>query len=329
MNTTLAKVEPSHLAAVERPVSMLQFTPEQSQIIRDMCANGATESEFTFLMEIAKARGMNPLLKQIYFVKRWDSSKKREVWSAQVGIDGFRSIAERTGLYDGQDEPEYGPLNNSGFPQWAKVKVYKKGVSRPFVGTAYWAEFVQLNKEGNPTKFWIDMPMNQLAKCAESLALRKGFPEELGGLHTPDEMGQSENDRPRQLGPHSPHGYNGESATPQNLDPDIAADLAARMKQAEDMLEWCDSYDKLCALRALLGDSKNRSKLTLDIQAAFDPTKDSSTWLITPELHRELGRQYRSMIGKCKTLEKKLAPPAEDSFTDGPEVDADSDGDGR
>lgn len=322
----LAKPEVTHLAVVpERPVSLLQFTPEQSQIIRDMCANGASETEFAFLMEIAKARGLNPLLKQIHFVKRWDSSKERNVWSAQVAIDGFRAIAEATGLYDGQDEPEYGPLNTDGQPQWAKVKVYKKGISRPFVGTAYWAEYVQYAK-GKITKFWADMPMNQLAKCAESLALRKGFPEQLGGLHTPDEMGQADNDRRE---PHTPHGYDNASAEPRNLDPDIAADLAARMASAEEMLEGCDSYDKLCALRAILGDTKNRSKLTLDIQAAFDPTKDPSTWLIAPELHRELGRQYRSMIGKCKTLEKKLAPRAEDIAHDEPEGEASAEDDGR
>lgn len=180
-------------AMMQKPqAGRLEFSDEQRQMIRDMFANGATDQEFAVLMEIASARKLNPILKQIHFVKRWDPEKRREVWSAQTGIDGFRVIAERTGQYDGQDEPEF-EQDAEGNLVCAKVRIYRKGISRPFVGVARYREYVQTNKEGQPTRMWRTMPYNQLAKCAESAGFRKAFPEDLSGLYTAEEMAQADN----------------------------------------------------------------------------------------------------------------------------------------
>lgn len=177
-----------------------EFTDEQRQIIRDSYANGASDEEFAVLMEIARARRLNPLLRQIHFVHRWDGEKGRQVWSAQVSIDGLRAIAERTGRYAGQDEPEF-VENPDGTIKLCKVRVWRSDWPRPAVGIAYWNEYVQSIRDRQtgrqrPVALWGRMPRTMLAKCAEALALRRAFPEDAGGLYTPDEMGQAQNEAP-------------------------------------------------------------------------------------------------------------------------------------
>lgn len=174
----------------------LVFTEEQRRIIRDTYANGASDSEFAVLMEVAKTRRLNPLLRQIHFVKRW--TPKGDVWTVQAAIDGLRAIAERTGLYAGQDEPEF--TEDDGGLKFCKVRVYRKDWPRPAVGIAYFSEYVQTTRDKQtgktrPNEMWGRMPHTMLAKCAEALALRKAFPEDMGGLYTGDEMGQAENGR--------------------------------------------------------------------------------------------------------------------------------------
>jgi len=197
MDTQLATTE--SMALSRRADSALEFTPEQRAMIRDAFANGATDSEFAVLLEIARTRRLNPLMRQIHFVKRWNNDLHREVWAAQAAIDGLRAIAERTGLYAGQDEPEYAEAPD-GTLVLCKVRVYRTDWQRPAVGVAYWKEYVQTYKERSTGKqvvspMWARMPHVMLAKVAESIALRKAFPEDMGGLYSDAEMGQADNDR--------------------------------------------------------------------------------------------------------------------------------------
>lgn len=172
--------------------SALVFSADQRQMIRDAFANGASDPEFAVLMEIARTRRLNPLLRQIHFVKRWNNDLRRETWSAQVAIDGLRAIAQRTGLYAGQDEPEFVEGADNGYPVLCKVRVYRTDWQRPAVGVAYWREYVQTTKDGSVTKMWRQFPHVMLAKVAESIALRKAFPEDIGGLYSDAEMAQAE-----------------------------------------------------------------------------------------------------------------------------------------
>jgi phage recombination protein Bet len=295
-------------------IAPLQFTQEQSQMIRDTYANGASEGEFKVLMEVAKARNLNPLLRQIHFVQRWDSNKGRKVWSAQISIDGIRAIADRTGQYDGQDEPEneYAP---DGKLIAVKVRVYRKGIPRPFVGVARWSEYVQTTKEGAPTKFWQTMPHTMLAKCAEALAVRKAFPEDAGGLYVAEEMMQAENDAP-QLPRITAH-----QDDPGFVHVETGAfeELSAKLATLENDLGGCETYDQVLALREMLGSKAKQSQLTKDIQAAGERSE------LDADQRKALGKVWQRINRQVEKLEASIkAPGVEASF-----VDADPEQDGR
>lgn len=172
------------------------FDKKQMQLLTDTIMQGASGEEVSFFAEVCKRAGLDPFRKQIHAVERWNAKLKRMVWSYQTGIDGFRAIAGRTGLYAGSDDAAFLPADESAsHPTKASVTVWKLvGGSRvPFTASARWSEYVQTKKDGAPNSMWNKMPYGQLAKCAEALALRKAFPEELSGLHSEEEMQQADN----------------------------------------------------------------------------------------------------------------------------------------
>jgi len=158
------------------------ITPAQVDLIKSQIAVGATDDELKLFLHVADKSGLDPLSRQIYFIKR---SGKMTI---QTGIDGFRAVADRTGQYVGSSDPVF--EDNGKIPAKATVTVNKVvgGIVGNFTATARWEEYYPGKSQGF---MWDKMPHTMLGKCAEALALRKAFPAQLSGLYTGDEMDQA------------------------------------------------------------------------------------------------------------------------------------------
>jgi hypothetical protein len=188
-------------APIEKP---WELDSEQVTILKNAVAKGATDEELKYCLTVARRYRLDPFKRQIWFVSRYDRNATNatggtgaNVWTPQVGIDGllFMSARDHKADFGSVSLPEYVPMidvewTNNGktikykAPEWAKVKVFKKGVDAPTEAIAYWEEYCPNDLSKAP--FWRKMPRRMIGKCASALALRQAYPD-LGGLYIPEE----------------------------------------------------------------------------------------------------------------------------------------------
>lgn len=165
------------------------YTREQVDLIKRTICVDATDDELRLFLARCAKTGLDPFMRQIYSIKRGGKH------TIQVGIDGLRLVAVRSGDADGQDGPYWCGADGVWRDTWldqsppsaCRVVVYRKGQSRGYTGVVHLREYFQQNNG-----LWKSMPAQMLAKAAEAVALRKAFPQELSGLYADAEMDQAD-----------------------------------------------------------------------------------------------------------------------------------------
>lgn len=278
----------------------MSFTPEQVELLRRTVAKGTTDDELLLFVNVANRLGLDPFARQIHCVVR--ENRRGRSMTIQVGIDGFRLVALRSGEYRGQRPIEWCDDTGAWTQVWleptiapvaARATVLREGWAEPVVAVAHWAEYVQMTWDDRtrghvPNAMWSKMACSQLAKCAESLALRRAFPAELSGVYTPDEMAQADNLPSEEVKP-SPVGREADgSGTATQATPAAGADV--RLEEARRT-----PLPQEVAQRLRIPEGTTLAEISLDavpdvatalLSSAMKP-RHRERWLEAVELHQQ------------------------------------------
>ena len=172
-------------------------------IVRNYLTNGngaVTDQEVTYFINLCKYQRLNPLIKEAYLIKFGNQPA-----TIVTGKDAILKRAMRNPAYAGQQagviiyraetgefENRMGSLVMKGeqlVGGWAKV--YVKGYQVPIESAVSYDEYVGLKNDGTVNGQWAKKPATMIRKVALTQALREAFPEDLGGLYAPEEMGDA------------------------------------------------------------------------------------------------------------------------------------------
>lgn len=266
-------------------------SPEQVQLVKDIYCKDSTDNELKLFLYQCKRTGLDPLARQIYAMKRsvGYGENRREELSIQVGIDGYRLMAERSGKYEGQTPVQWCDKEgkwsdvwiSKDFPHAAKIGIYKTGFKEPLVAIAYWDEYVATTRDGRINSMWMKRGASQLAKCAEALGLRKAFPQELSGIYTSEEMNQADNVTEAAKPAVKKGKYIKENVLKEAAEYEIVPEIHIDLEDALKMIEDSSSEEELNA--AL--DSLRNSNLRKDPSAAPKIATAKEKWLAEHEVN--------------------------------------------
>lgn len=162
----------------------LIFEPQNltKETIKKFLCPSATDQELMMGLQIAKTFNLNPMKREVYFVKYGNNAM-----SVLTGYEVYLKRAERSNKWNGMEVSSSGSIKGGDLK--AVVKIFKKNWDNPLTHEVYYSEYVQTKADGSPNRFWATKPITMIKKVAVSQALRLAFPDEFDGMpYTSDEV---------------------------------------------------------------------------------------------------------------------------------------------
>ncbi len=148
---------------------------EQEEVIRtikDTVCKGATDPQLRMFLEVCKRTGLDPFLKEIWYV-----AEKGIIMAAR---DGYLRVANENPNFDGIETRVERDTKN--IPIKAVCTVWRKDRSHPVICEAYYNEYVK------QSPVWKQYPSAMISKVAEVLALKRSFA--INGVVSEEEVGE-------------------------------------------------------------------------------------------------------------------------------------------
>jgi len=182
----------SNLAILENKSMSIWDSSDDLKQIKEIYGKGLSAGEFNTLVQMGRATGLNPFLKEIWAVKYGDNPAQ-----IFIGRDGYRKSAQRHSLYDyhvadavysndlfemnnGQVTHKYN-LKDRGTLVGAYCTVQRKGSSRPTY------VYCDLKEYSTGKSLWNPQTGKQatmIKKVAECQGLKSSFQELFAGTYS-------------------------------------------------------------------------------------------------------------------------------------------------
>lgn len=165
------------------PDQELLFEPKNitKETIKKYLCPKASDQELMMGLQIAKTFNLNPLKREVYFIKYSDN----QPMSIVTGYEVYLKRAEGSKNWDGMEISSTGSVETHDLK--GIVKVYRKDWKIPLVHEVDYSEYVQMKKNFDsgklePNSFWKNKPKTMIKKVAMGQGFRMAFPSEFDGM---------------------------------------------------------------------------------------------------------------------------------------------------